>query len=211
MTSARRLFAAALLFTVAACSQVSPPGGAQPGLGAQAFGTRQNDEVLALATYQGGVYAVGNTKGSLYAPNRGDTDVFITRVGSNKRTVWSRQFGTPNADEAAKVATDTSGNVYVFGQTGGALARALRGSSDFFLRKYTAAGSTVWTRQVGLEAGETPLDLRVTGNSVYAAGRSGGEYVIYRYTSRGSLTGTALLLRLPNVKAFGPRRVRARR
>ena len=185
MTPFYRLLAAALLLTVAACSQV--PDDPTAALSPQAFGTPQNDEVLDLTRYSGGVYAVGNTKGSLYAANQGNTDVFITKIGSDKRTVWSRQFGNTGDDGVSKVATDGGGNVYVFGSTTGSLARTNRGGTDFFLRKYSSAGNVVWTLQFGLETNDTPIDLVTTSNSVYVVGSSAGKgFFLYRYTFSGN-------------------------
>lgn len=185
MTPVYRFAAAALLLTVAACSQTPNPEAA--ALAPQAFGTPQNDEVLDLVGYSGGVYAVGNTRGSLHAANKGDADVFITKIGSDKRTVWSRQFGTSGADGASHVATDAGGNVYVFGNTTGNLARTNRGGTDFFLRRYSASGGVVWTLQFGLDANDAPLDLVTTSNSVYVLGSDGGELFLYRFNLNGSI------------------------
>lgn len=185
MTPFYRLLAAALLLTVAACSQA--PKTKTAALAPQAFGTLQNDELLDVASYSGGVYAVGNTRGSLYAANRGNTDVFITNTSSDKRTVWSRQFGTAADDRVSDVKTDSSGNVYVFGNTAGNLARTNRGGTDFFLRKYGGAGNVVWTLQFGLETNDTPIDLVTTANSVYVVGSSAGKgFFLYRYTLAGN-------------------------
>lgn len=186
MAPSYRLVAAALLLLVTACSQLPARTGGTNNLTPQAFGTPQNDEIFDLASYSGGVYAVGNTTGSLYAANRGSSDAFITKIGSDKRTLWSRQFGTPGSDRASHVATDAGGNVYVFGNTTGNLARTSGGGTDFLLRKYSAAGNVVWTRQFGLETNDTPLDLVSTRDSVYALGSSAGKgFFVYRYNFSG--------------------------
>lgn len=186
MTSFHRLVAFALLLcAVAACSQVPMPGQVAD-LAPQAFGTPQNDKILDLTKYSGGVYAVGNTNGSLYVTNKGSGDVFVTKLGSDKRTFWGRQFGTSGDDKVTKVATDADGYVYLFGHTKGTLERANRGGYDFFLRKYTAAGRFLWTRQFGLETDDYPLDLVTTQNSVYVLGESDQKgYFVYRYTFSG--------------------------
>lgn len=202
MTLFYRFAALALLFAVAACSRV-PDSGQTADLSPQAFGTPQDDEILALTSYSGGVYAVGSTSGSLYAANKGSGDVIVTKVGSDKRTVWSRQFGTPGLDWASHVATDAGGNVYVFGSTGGRLARDLRGASDFFLRKYSAAGVVVWTLQFGLETGDYPADLVTTKNSVYVVGESAGKGLfLYRFNLNGGIWWKRQL-RVPNTSS-GP-------
>lgn len=177
---------AALLLLVAACSQLPARTGGTNHLTPQAFGTPQNDEIFDLAGYSGGVYAVGKTGGALYAANRGSSDAFITKIGSDKRTLWSRQFGTSGDDRVSRVVTDPSSNVCVFGSTTGDLAHPNRGGSDFLLRKYSPSGRTLWTLQFGLETNDTPLDLVTTSNSVYVVGRSAGKgFFLYRYNVGG--------------------------
>ncbi len=186
MALSYRLVTAALLLFVAACSQLPARTGGTNHLTPQAFGTPQNDEIFDLASYSGGVYAVGKTGGSLYAASRGSSDAFITKIGSDKRTLWSRQFGTSGDDRVSRVVTDSSSNVYVFGSTTGDLTRPNRGGSDFFLRKYSASGRTLWTLQFGLETNDTPLDLVTTSKGVYVVGQSAGKgFFLYRYNFGG--------------------------
>lgn len=64
---------------------------------------------------------------------------------------WTRQFGTSFADRAFDVTTDSLGNVYVVGSTNGKFPGQKRsgGKTDAFLRKYSQAGTELWTRQFG--------------------------------------------------------------
>ena len=57
---------------------------------------------------------------------------------------WSgtQQLGTPNSDEVFGVATDSSGNVYVAGQTQGEMDGNINaGFNDIFLQKYNSSGT----------------------------------------------------------------------
>jgi hypothetical protein len=70
-------------------------------------------------------------------------------------TDWIRQFGGVGPVSVIAQATDTNGNVYVGGLTGGTLASADEnelenaGGLDVFVRKYDVDGNEIWTRQFG--------------------------------------------------------------
>lgn len=162
------LFAAtALIFFVTGCSQ--PEDLNTVPLTPQ-FGTIAADSAAGLARYSSGVYVVGNTSGNLHAQNKGAKDAFIRKVDTRGKLIWGRQFGTTAYDGATDVATDSKDNAYVLGTTSGVLARSLRGSSDFFLRKYTATGNVAWTLQFGLDTADIPGGLVVSGKYVYVVG-----------------------------------------
>lgn len=182
------LVVSVLALVVSGCSQTAVHGGEVADLSSQNFGTTASDNASGLAKHSSGVYVVGNTSGNLHGTNKGGTDVFIRKVDTGGKVIWGRQFGTAAGDAASNVATDATGNAYVLGRTSGALARSLRGESDFFLRKYTSSGSVAWTRQFGLDTADYPSGVAVSGNSVYVMGASdtfGG--FIYRFnTGKGS-------------------------
>ena len=182
----RRSFVLAASFItliVSGCSQ--PRNATDLGLEPQ-FGTPAADNAYAVAKSGPAVYVVGITSGDLHAPHKGGGDAFVRKVGSDGRLLWGRQFGTAASDRATDVATDAGGNAYVLGQTGGTLARALRGPSDFFLRKYGPSGNVVWTRQMGLDTADLPGGVAVSGSSVYVVGSSEdlGTFV-YRFGPNG--------------------------
>ena len=67
-----------------------------------------------------------------------------------KGPLWTRQFGTRHDEDAAGLAVDASGNVFVTGSTSGQLpGQTSFGFSDAWVRKYDDAGNEVWTRQFG--------------------------------------------------------------
>jgi hypothetical protein len=61
----------------------------------------------------------------------------VRRYAPNGTEEWTRQLGTSSWDRASGVAVDTQGDVVLIGNLG----------SCAFIRKYTAAGSDIWTRQ----------------------------------------------------------------
>jgi hypothetical protein len=88
-------------------------------------------------------------------------------------------------------ATDTNGNVYVGGLTGGTLASADEnelenaGGLDVFVRKYDVDGNEIWTRQFGGLLDDQAIGLFVDSTSLYVAGFVGGT--LPGHTSAGGV------------------------
>jgi len=90
---------------------------------------------------------------------------------------WTAQFGTRYPDDANGVTSDPAGNVYVIGQTSGALpGQQNAGMIDAFLRRYTPSGAEVWTRQFGSFERDMPkgVTLDDAGN-IYVVGQTFGS------------------------------------
>jgi hypothetical protein len=118
----------------------------------QQLGTSNDDYAEGIATdSSGNVYVTGETVGALdNNTNAGAYDLFVVKYDSSGAKQWTQQLGTSNGDEANGIATDSSGNVYVTGFTGGALDNnTSAGASDLFVVKYDSAGDHKWTKQLG--------------------------------------------------------------
>ena len=142
----------------------------------------------------GNVYVAGATKGALGGSNGGTSDAFVRKFDAKGLTLWSKQFGTSADDQATGVAVDATGNVYVTGATSGALEGANAGSSDGFLRKLDASGTTLWTRQFGTLGPESPKSLVVdsSGNAYIAGstyptgGQGSGDPFVRKFDPSGA-------------------------
>ena len=99
----------------------------------------------------GNIYIAGLTDGSFAGySNAGGIDIFLLKYDSDGNKQWVKQFGTDSDEDATSVAVDSSGNVYLSGNTtAGFDGNAHIGSQDFFLMKFNSAGNKQWTKQFG--------------------------------------------------------------
>jgi hypothetical protein len=139
------------------------------------FGTAEADEIISIALDDTGLYLAGTTSGTIAGqPGGGVIDAVVAKYDFNGTPVWTRQFGTPNYDDALGIAAGAQG-VYVGGNTTGGLAgQANAGDSDAFVRKYDAGGRLLWTRQFGSKGHDELLGIAVDASGVYAAGVTDG-------------------------------------
>jgi hypothetical protein len=148
---------------------VDPPGTL---VWTRQFGTNEGDDATSVAVdANGNVYASGYTTGALEGSNAGGDDAFVRSYDGEGNLRWTRQFGTTSDDNALGVGADVSGNVYVAGNTGGALEASNAGSYDAFVRSYDSDGNLRWTRQFGTSDFDYAGRIAVDANGdVYAAG-----------------------------------------
>jgi len=100
---------------------------------------------LSVATDSyGNVYVSGITTADFALGNplsSSTSDSFLTKYDASGTKVYTRQLGVSGAATSGNaVATYANGNVFVAGDTGGALGPAKVGIQDFFLTKYGADG-----------------------------------------------------------------------
>lgn len=151
----------------------------------------------------GNVYVAGYTNGGLDNNTlTGNNDFFLTKYDASGNKIYTKQLGVAgHSTYAYGTATDASGNVYVAGSTTGGLdGNTLTGAQDFFLTKYGASGTKIYTKQMGVtgaaaEAHGTAIDK---SNNVYVAGYTSGgldgniligltDFFLAKYNSSGVL------------------------
>ena len=95
----------------------------------------------------------------------------------------TKQKGTSSHDEAHGVATDSSGNVYVAGQTlDGLDGNSSAGSYDLFVVKYNSSGTKQWTQQLGSSSFDEARGVATdSSGNVYVAGSA-----LYKFDSSGN-------------------------
>ena len=139
------------------------------------FGTSGSDEILSMALDGSGLYLAGISTGTMAGQtSTGEFNAFVRKYDFNGQPVWTRQFGTPEYDDALGIAVNARG-VYVAGNTKGALpGHANAGDYDAFVRKYDPTGGELWTQQFGSNGHDEVLGIAVDGSGVYAAGVTDG-------------------------------------
>lgn len=158
------------------------------------FGTTDYDYGSDVVVYGSNVYVVGSTPGSI-AGSKGSWDAFVRKYSSSGSILWTRQFGTSAEDLSNDVAVDGSGNIYVVGYTYGSLSGSNGGGSDMFIRKYSASGSVLWTKQLHYSDYDYAQAVTVSGSSVYLVGgfyyannSSDPDVRVVKYSTSGSKT-----------------------
>ena len=125
---------------------------------------------------EGNLYVGGGTDGSLVEPNLGARDGWLSKYDSNGNELWSKQFGTSEAELIFDLATYES-NVYVTGNTTGGLGNNTnQGGVDVYLAKYNTDGDREWIEQFGTSTFEdyTSITTDTSGN-VYLSGHTVGS------------------------------------
>lgn len=126
-----------------------------------------NDIGNAVAIAQNGNiyvsgYSTGNFEGNTNA-NLGVPDIFISKYDSAGAPVWSKLIGGTGQDNGFDLVVDSSENIYLTGQTNGALSGANAGGYDLFVTKLDASGTVLWTKQDGSTANDAGNRLALDG------------------------------------------------
>jgi len=144
--------------------------------------------------------------GFLYKPHDLDTNGYVTvKYSPSGATLWTREYDSGGLDVAYDVAVDSSGNVHVAGTSGvvrynsagtqqwvGAfdgVAHALINvsgmvfatgvsGSDIVTARYDATGTRLWSTSYNLGDTEEAFALRLVGDNLYVAGRSGTDALL---------------------------------
>jgi hypothetical protein len=100
----------------------------------------------------------------------------VTGLAGAKTPQWSRQFGTSGDDAVFGAASAAGGVGYTFGMSWGDLGEGAFGGADAFVRKYSGAGSVLWTRQFGTAANDVAFGGATDANgNVYVVGFAGAS------------------------------------
>jgi hypothetical protein len=126
----------------------------------------------------GNVYMTGQTNGSLDGnTNAGGYDFFVVKYNSSGVKQWTKQLGTSGNDYGHDITSDSSGNIYVTGETYGSLdGNTNAGSHDLFVVKYISLGTKRWTKQLGSSSGDRGYSITSdSSGNVYVAGVTSGD------------------------------------
>jgi Lectin C-type domain/Beta-propeller repeat len=143
------------------------------------LGTTQYEWYENVATDSfGNAYISGATYGSLGGPLAGADDTFLAKYDSNGMLLWKRQLGGSSWDGSRSVATDSSGNAYIVGETGNSLggSGSLVGNIDAWIGKYSSNGTLLWTKQLGTTVYDGASDVVIDNSgNIYISGWTEGS------------------------------------
>lgn len=150
--------------------------------GQQQWITRFGDEGAADRAYAvasdgaGGAYLAGYTGGSAAAPNAGDKDVLVLRIGDDGTTLWAHQFGSTGEDKGQGVSLAADGGAYVTGIAGSAMPGATSaGGMDAYVAKYSASGDQEWLTQFGTTETDQAWAAVARTDGLYVVGHTKGS------------------------------------
>ena len=136
------------------------------------IGKTANLNAFDLNVVRDAVYVAG-VKYWLVADNY-ETDAYVAKFDLAGKLKWAKSFGTKVEDSASSVTADSRGNVYVVGDTVGALSGDKAEVIDVFVRKFSPSGEVIWTRQFGTAKGAVSPDIAALNSSELYIG--GGTY-----------------------------------
>ena len=150
-------------------------------------GTRQWTKQLGTTYTDYGLGVITDSSGNIYVTGEigaeldgntylGDFDIFLVKYNSSGTKQWTKQLGTSSSDSGNGVTTDSSGNIYVTGSTGGGLdGNTNSGNYDIFLLKYNSSGTKQWTKQLGTSSGDYGNDITTdSSGNIYVTGYTNG-------------------------------------
>jgi hypothetical protein len=141
---------------------------------------QQTTGVSVAVDSNGKVYVAGYTTGGLDGNTlMGTKDIFVTTYDASGNKIRTRQLGVAAQQTTVfGVAVDSSGNVYLAGETYGGLdGNILMGTKDSFVTMYDASGNKIRTRQLGVSGGNGTGATGVavdSAHNVYVSGYTDG-------------------------------------
>ena len=166
-----------------------PSGGVQ---WTRQLGTTDYDQAFGVSVDESGVYVAGMTLGSLPGQTQaGGGDAFVSKYDIAGTELWSRQFGTPEFDQARGISVNSSA-IYVAGETNGTFAgQTSSGERDAFVARLSQNQPPVINDQ-SFTLDENSSNLTVVGTAVatdpdlpgdtltwsITAGNTGGAFAI---------------------------------
>ncbi|MDR3526168.1 MAG: SBBP repeat-containing protein [Rhizomicrobium sp.] len=135
---------------------------------------------------QGGVVVVGSTTANLTttAIGNGNQDSYAIKYDASGNQVWTAQIPSLNKNSANAVSVDTSGNVYIGGQTNGVIAsgQSSAGKQDAYVVKLDSTGKTVYKQQFGTSGSDSVAATTTTANGdLLVASVQNGHAIVSKY------------------------------
>lgn len=138
------------------------------------------------------------TKDPIQADIGGDEDAFVTKISTNGELVYSTYLGGTMDDNGEDIEVDSSGNVYIIGDTSSTnfpvkdvIQDSNRGLSDVFVTKINDTGSSiVYSTYIGGTGSDygNSITVDASGN-VYASGQTFSNDFLIKNPIQSDKTG----------------------
>ncbi len=121
------------------------------------------------------VFLVGRTTGDWDGENQGSNDAVAVKLDTEGNVQWVSQFGSSGSDEGHSISCNTTGEVFVVGQTTGDLGGENQGDLDGYLAKMSSDGEVQWIRQFGTTSRDHARCIALDDKGfIYIGGWTGG-------------------------------------
>ncbi len=138
----------------------------------------------------GKLLIAGSTVALMGAQAYGGQDVVVRLLDtSTGQPLWTSQFGSAESDFVTDMAVDAQGNIFVVGETLGAVdpAYGYRGDYDVFLMKFDPEGKLLLVRQWGSAGDDHPSAVAVDAcGEAFIVGYTTGDLMGPRFPWKGS-------------------------
>ena len=136
----------------------------------------------------GNVYVSGATR----SINGVQSDALIAKYNASGAIQWQRilQSSSDVPDQSRDLAVDSSGNVYIVGNTRSSMSAL----SDVLIAKYNTSGTLQWQRTLASSGVTNAIGYAASvdnsGNIYVGGGGASGKCLIAKLPADGSMTGT---------------------
>jgi hypothetical protein len=164
------------------------------------LGTSANEQLKGVAVDGfGNVVAVGETGGTIFAPNVGFTDAIAARYNSGGTLLGGLQDGTVNGDDFHAASADGAGGVYVAGYTqgpGASLGSPSNTTGNNIIGRIDFNSTYNWLQQESLRdpfgggGGYSPYNFVTAGTAfgvVAGPHIGGGDVLVNVYDNTGAI------------------------
>jgi len=107
------------------------------------YGGDDTDKAVGTVALENGDIAVVGTCKSF---NARQSDICVTRVNSNGKTIWRKMLGGKNTDEASAITRSSDGNILV---TGTSRSFSKSRDRDIYVAKISLNGKGIWQNTFG--------------------------------------------------------------